>query len=149
MEVQLEKDLQVKHQTYLLMNQHYWMQRARVEWAINGDMNSRFFHATAITRKRRNTIVAIQNSEGYWETDMRRIMQLFIAHYKTIYTKRATTQVQLNFPVEVLNGLPKVPQYLGPALTSQPIDDEIYQTLMTLGPDKAPGPDGINAHAIQ
>lgn len=147
--MELDKDLQVRHQTILIMKQHYWMQRLKINWALHGDMNTRFFHASAITRKRRNTIAAIQNSQGDWETDEGRIHNLFVAHFKSIYTKRADSEVQATFHPDILLDLPKIPTYLHEALTAQPTSEEIHRTVMALGPDKAPGPDGINAGAIQ
>lgn len=54
--IQREKQLQEDHQNTLLMQERYWHQRARLNWALFGDRNTKFFHAIAVTRKRRNSI---------------------------------------------------------------------------------------------
>lgn len=109
----------------------------------------RFFHASAITRNKRNAICAIQNVQGQWETDQKGIRQLFIAHFRSIYVKKASEQVQNLFDPRILNGLNKIPDFMQPYLSEGPTDFEIYQALMSLGPDKAPGSDELNARAIQ
>lgn len=82
-----EREVQNRHQRYLLMNKAYWKQRARIDWMISGDNNSRFFHAMAVSRKRRNQINAILNERDEWETSQTGITRLFVAHFKAIYTK--------------------------------------------------------------
>ncbi|XP_021600662.1 uncharacterized protein LOC110606213 [Manihot esculenta] len=43
-----------------------WKQRAKVFWLWEGDTNTRFFHAMATNRKRKNNVLRLQNSEGVW-----------------------------------------------------------------------------------
>lgn len=42
----------------------YWKQRAKVFWLEEGDSNTRFFHATATTRKKMNHIKSLRNDAG-------------------------------------------------------------------------------------
>lgn len=144
-----ENELQQRHQRYLLMNEAYWLQRARIDWMASGDNNSRFFHAMAISRKRRNQINAILTKEEEWETSPRGITRLFVAHYKAIYTKQASRKVHEVFPPHILSNLPKIPELVRPAMDLDPTDDEIRKAVMALGPHKAPGPDGFHAKLIQ
>jgi len=39
----------------------FWQQRSKVYWLRDGDTNSRFFHAMASSKRRRNYILEIQN----------------------------------------------------------------------------------------
>lgn len=64
-----EQDLNREHQQILHLKERYWYQRSRVDRAILGDGNTRYFHAMAVTRKRRNTIRAVQLNSGSWEPD--------------------------------------------------------------------------------
>ncbi|CAN0884881.1 hypothetical protein LINGRAHAP2_LOCUS14966, partial [Linum grandiflorum] len=44
----------------------YWSQRARTDWAQEGDKNTAFFHRKATARRRRNTISKLQDASGRW-----------------------------------------------------------------------------------
>lgn len=63
----------------------YWKQRARVKWLREGDNNTKFFHAFASNRKRRNFIQSIKNN-GEWVYEFHTIKKLFIDHFKNIYS---------------------------------------------------------------
>lgn len=81
----VEKELKKEHENCLKMQEHYWYQRLRVNWATLGDRNSRFFHAMAITRKRRNTVRALQSDTDDWLTTEKEIRTIFVQHFKAIY----------------------------------------------------------------
>lgn len=83
---EVERGLQAEHDQILLKHEAYWHQRARVKWALFGDANTQYFHAMATTRRRRNSIKAIQIGEGVWETEERKIRKLFLGHFRNIYT---------------------------------------------------------------
>lgn len=147
--VDRENDLQRQHQKYLSMNEQYWLQRSRLNWIQSGDNNTRYFHNTAVARKRRNSIHAIISNSGDWVTDQREIRSNFVAHFKAIYSKQQTTQISELFSSETLAQIPKLPQYAQQSLAAHPTDQEITQALMSLGPSKAPGPDGFTAKILQ
>ncbi|KAK5775145.1 hypothetical protein PVK06_043014 [Gossypium arboreum] len=45
-------------------NEHYWKQKARVNWLKFGDRNTTFFNSQAIQRRRRNFIHKLKDEEG-------------------------------------------------------------------------------------
>ncbi|KAL5538625.1 hypothetical protein UlMin_044504 [Ulmus minor] len=47
----------------------FWKQRARTDWLIAGDRNTKFFHSQASGRRRKNEIIGILNDSGNWVTD--------------------------------------------------------------------------------
>lgn len=145
----VENELQVQHRQCLALQEHYWYQRSRIQWALFGDNNTSFFHASAVTRKRRNTVKAIKNSAGEWKTDDKTIRRTFVEHYRQIYKKCNRTNVLLIYEQEMFAGLPQIPSTVHMCLIADPTDMEIHRALMTLGPDKAAGPDGFNARIIQ
>lgn len=51
--------------TSLLKQQHaYWKQRGTIKWVTLGDANTKFFHANASARFRRNLITTLEDSTG-------------------------------------------------------------------------------------
>ena len=44
----------------------YWRQRAKQFWLKVGDKNTRFFHAWANKRWKRNSILRLRNDQGDW-----------------------------------------------------------------------------------
>lgn len=144
-----EVHLQRQHAEILLLQERFWHQRARVNWSSFGDSNSRFFHATAVARKRRNSIRAILMENGSWETDEKGIRKAFQQHFTQIYKGTDTVPISRVYPTALLQSLPKIPDLVHPSLTAHPTEAEVFRVLMSLGPDKAPGPDGFNAKVVQ
>lgn len=127
----------------------YWHQRSRLHWAILGDRNTKFYHATAISRKRRGQIRTIQAPDGSWEVEEKRIRGLFVDHFKKIYEKTPTVPIDQVYERAVLHGINGLPESAHESLSALPSEQEVYRALMTLGPNKSAGPDGINASLIQ
>lgn len=107
------------------MNERYWLQRSRINWALSGDNNTRYFHATAVARKRCNSINAILFEMGHWVTEPKEITRLFVNHFMGIYTKRATTNIRDSFDTSLLTQLPKLQLFLHEGLQAEPSDLEI------------------------
>ena len=60
LEVDLLRDLD------LILNQEeeLWALKSRVNWLVQGDRNTAFFHVSTLVRRKRNQIMAIKNSMG-------------------------------------------------------------------------------------
>ncbi|KAK8370228.1 hypothetical protein V6Z12_A01G163600 [Gossypium hirsutum] len=51
----------------------YWAQRSRYQWLRDGDRNTRYFHARAMGRLKKNTIEKLKNKDGTWVTNSKDI----------------------------------------------------------------------------
>lgn len=58
--------------------EEYWRQRSRVQWHVQGDRNTSYFHITATQRKRRNMIGKITAENGDVVTEERLITRVFV-----------------------------------------------------------------------
>jgi hypothetical protein len=54
--------------TLLLQEDSYWKQRSKTYWLKDGDTNNKFFHASATSRRRKNTISKLRDASGVWLT---------------------------------------------------------------------------------
>ncbi|TXG66528.1 hypothetical protein EZV62_007803 [Acer yangbiense] len=74
------KELEKSVEDLMDSEELYWKQRSRAEWLEAGDRNSKFFHARATARHKKNSIHRLQNREGRLEDSeagMARVIQEF------------------------------------------------------------------------
>ncbi|KAJ4751955.1 RNA-directed DNA polymerase (reverse transcriptase)-related family protein [Rhynchospora pubera] len=82
------------------------------------------------------------------EEDLRRA---FVTYFKSIFCSQPLDPCPFwqQLPVDFVSSFPSLPQQYSSMLNSLPLESEITATLFSLPPDRAPGPDGINARFIQ
>lgn len=146
-----EKELQDKYNSTLHQINAYWLQRSRLRWNAEGDLNTAFFHATTSARRRRNMIHMLQREDGTWTVCPKEIKASFVKHFRSIYCEPDLSPPE--WPPEVTAGvqanLPVLDQLHRAHLEERPTAQEIMKAVFGLGPDRAPGSDGINARLIQ
>lgn len=94
--------LNQEHDRYLLMWELLWHQSSRVKWAEFGDRNSVFFHASTITRRRRNNIGSLFIQGIGWITEEGEICRAFVNHFKAIYKKGARPKITETYSPQFL-----------------------------------------------
>lgn len=146
-----EEQLQEQYNCCLLQINAYWRQRSRLRWTVEGDLNTSFFHATVASRRRRNTIHMLQLDDGTWTIDAVKIRKAFVTHFRNLYCPSEEAPIrwsQARFQ-NLQQTLPRLPADQAAMLDAIPTAQEIALSLFSLGPDRAPGPDGINARFMQ
>lgn len=93
----------------------------------------------------------LQLEDDSWTVCPNAIRSAFINHFKQIYCEPDLVPNQ--WPVEVMESLQRTIPSIDPTrminLASTPTKQEIAAAIFELGPDRAPGPDGINARLLQ
>ncbi|KAL4366778.1 hypothetical protein GQ457_05G010670 [Hibiscus cannabinus] len=121
------------------MEEMFWHQRSRVNWLKFGDRNSKFFHATTIQNRRRNSIVKIKDKYGVWNENEDNIAAIFQAYFESLFSKNTN----VNFR-GVDDCIPKVVTCeMNRGLCREVTDDEIKDAVFSMGALKSPGPDGF------
>ncbi|XP_078178924.1 uncharacterized protein LOC144573109 [Carex rostrata] len=129
--------LRIKERAFELANniESKWKHRSRCNWLANGDKNTKFFHAFASSRKRRNLITEIQVG-GQVISDTGQILQAFTSDMRNLL---GTKHSLLSFRAEALYPSNPSLDQLGSTFSYNEIDVSVKQ----LANNKASGPDGI------
>nr|GEY06184.1 RNA-directed DNA polymerase, eukaryota [Tanacetum cinerariifolium] len=112
-------------------------QKAKVNWAIEGDENSKFFHGVI---NKRHSQLAIRGVfvNGDWYTDPSMVKEAFLDHFTARFKQPSCGRLKLNmsFP----NGLSSDQVS---DLDKDISIDEIHKAVWDCGESKSPGPDGF------
>ena len=93
--INLEK---VLHQYLeLLLDQEHdlWALKSRINWMIQGDRNTSFYHVSTIARRKRNHIAAAKDDVGNWLTEDRQVMDFFRRGFVELYTTSHSSAPQV------------------------------------------------------
>ena len=118
----------------------YWKQRAKKFWLKDGDSNSKFFHAFASRRKKKNKIERLKGDDRKWYDWENGLGNLMIGYFHSLFSSQqgATSSI---------TGL--VHQQVSSEQNSElmkPIEElEVKEVLFDIHPDKSPGLNGMNA----
>lgn len=112
-------------------------QRAKIEWVINGDENSSFFHGVINCRRARNKIngLILDNS---WVEDPIIIKQKVLQSFKSKFEEPMVNRPQLDG-----EGFKRLRRCDSELLTARFSKEEIKEAVWECGDDKSPGPDGF------
>ncbi|OMO54874.1 reverse transcriptase [Corchorus capsularis] len=119
-----------------------WRQRAKMSWLKEGDRNSRFFHSVATHRKRRNTIVSIQDEMGHWQTDCVSVENVIVKYYKDIFSSLHPTIHQIHQVTGLVDR--RVSTSMSAMLDREFTREEVRVAVFDMEPNKSAGPDGMS-----
>ena len=147
----VRKEKSVREELEVLLNREETMraQKARSNWILNGDGNTRYFQTVVKQRRARSKILHIKDEEGLLIEDLLEIENRLVNHFKSSYEDLALLSVDsILSELQSLN-IPKLSHQqcldMSRLVNSWEIEDTIFQ----LGPHKALGPDGIPAFFYQ
>ncbi|KAK3218464.1 hypothetical protein Dsin_012434 [Dipteronia sinensis] len=139
----IEKDVE----GLLYCDEIYWKQRSRVDWLGAGDRNSRYFHAKATARKKKNHISSLLDTAGRTQETEEGMAVVVSDFFASLFKS-------VNPPMEDIRKVSAPVRYrlsddqtrsLGAVISA----DEIKVAVFSLNPTKAPGPDGFQAIFFQ
>ncbi|MCI06900.1 transposon TX1 putative 149 kDa protein, partial [Trifolium medium] len=114
------------------------IQRFRAKWLREGDVNSRYFHACIKSRRKHNSIQALQTNDG-WAENATDIRQVIVSFFKNHFSTASWS-------------LPRLDGIMFPLLTGDDNDAltrpfqmiEIQEAVLEADGNKSPGPDVFN-----
>jgi hypothetical protein len=122
----------------LLIECKYWRKRCTIRWVKMSEDNTKFFHAMASQRMRRNTISVLKAADGRMVSDHDEMAGLLWSEYK----ERLGTSVPINMQFDLDRLITRVTGL--DELTTPFLKEEIDLVIKEMPSDRAPGPDGFN-----
>ena len=111
----------------------------RETWLKDGDRNSRFFHISAVVRRRNNSIDAIRGEDGIWIVNLSEIREYVVRNFKQLFTEEV-----ISCPADLENLIhPYISESENAYLCLMPTPNEIKEAVFSMQSLKSPGPDGL------
>ena len=141
--INLENELIKELDVVLNQEEEIWALESRVNWLVQGDRNTNFYHVSTLVRRKQNQILAIKDSVGEWIFEERAIKEHIRNGFEGIYTSsfscvtRAAPSLsrwQVSLSEEEKHSIGGVAS-----------EDEIKVALWSLKAFKVPGLDGLHA----
>jgi hypothetical protein len=106
-----------------------------------GDKNTKFFHACASQRRRKNFIYKIKDGRSrLWERG-EEVENAFVEYFSNLYSSSNCGAAEIN-----LQGLEdRVSNEMNTSLLKEFSKEEVHAALRQMALMKAPGPDGLSA----
>ncbi|GJR11897.1 RNA-directed DNA polymerase, eukaryota [Tanacetum coccineum] len=135
----LEERLEILNKIYSLTNTESCelAQKAKVQWAVEGDENTKFFHGI-INKRRNNLAIRGITAEGMWSDDPNIVKKEFFSHFQNRF--EAPRSSRLHLDMQFPNKLSRDQSADLERIFSK---EEIKQAVWDCGLDKSPGPDGF------
>lgn len=140
----LESKLIREYDAILLQKELYWKQKARMNWSVHGELNTRSFHASVLHRRRKAKIQQLRDKARRWCTEDREIQQMALEFYEKLYKEDANVSWDESSWL-----FPKLKQNCIWWLNREVTDYDVKSVISKFGAHKAPGSDGIPASFIQ
>jgi hypothetical protein len=134
-----------KRMAHLLVQEDaYWRQRAKSHWLRDGDLNTKFFHAAATSRRKVNHINSLLDPSGNLVTKDEDLCEVARDYFVDIFKKQNSI---IDPVINVVN------QSISPEdnimLTEPFTMEEFKEAMFSMHPDKCPGPDGFSPSFFQ
>ncbi|XP_061353715.1 uncharacterized protein LOC133298441 [Gastrolobium bilobum] len=141
----LQRNLWGELNAIYLQEEFIWFQRSRCEWMVNGDRNTKFYHATIVSRGRRNKILALKDEEDNWIGEPQALKEMVVGFFEKVYINEGTNIA----PFPFFGCFPKITSPSFHQLHAVPSELEIKDVFFSMSPFKAPGPDWLHAIFFQ
>ena len=81
-DVKKERDLRIDLENLMEREELMWAQKARSNWIIQGDRNTKFFQTVVKQRRARNRILQLKTENGNLTEDLNEIESMLVTYFK-------------------------------------------------------------------
>ena len=142
-----DRDLQLKMKaelkTLIREEELKRIQRSKEIDLLEGDNNTKYYHAKANGRRRKTSIIRLMQDEGVIE-GQQQLMNYITDFYKGLFGRPDNSTISLNG-----DGITKLSEADGEILTRNFSLKELEEAVFGMAANKASGPDGFNVEFYQ
>lgn len=128
----------------LLQEEDYWKQRAKAFWLKDGDSNTKYFHATASSRKRMNQIEKLLNNDNVLVRSQEDLCEVTHNYLHELFQVQQAVYAPV---IEAVNSI--VTEEDNHHLMDKFTEEEFRCAIFQMHPDKSLGLDGLNPAFFQ
>ncbi|WOH08313.1 hypothetical protein DCAR_0727751 [Daucus carota subsp. sativus] len=122
-----------------------WQQKARINWQLKGDRNTKYFHNIMKYKWSKNKIRGVHNSSDVWITEPKELQEEFYAYFKDFFKEKRRSDI-----FKIGNLLSKrLDEAEAERLVQMVTMEELELALSQSPSNKAPGPDGFDAGSLK
>lgn len=125
--------------TLLIQEEPYWRQWAKTFWLRDRDNNTRYFHVTANSKKKRNHIMKLHNADNVEVHEQTSLCQIANDYFVDLFQGRDGVYEPVLDIIEQRLSVEDNDMLTGPF-----IESEFRNALFQMHSDKAPDPHGLN-----
>ncbi|XP_074293205.1 uncharacterized protein LOC141620164 [Silene latifolia] len=140
--MQQEHDVAQELKELLAARDNFLVQKAKIQWSLEGDINTAFFHNSIRKRMIQNKVLSIEDQNGIVCTDGEQIQQAVLSYYMELLGSQTST-VPVN--VHVVRRGKCCTESHWEALNRPVTADEVKKALFSIPKDKSPGLDGYTS----
>ncbi|XP_050909906.1 uncharacterized protein LOC127123748 [Lathyrus oleraceus] len=123
------------------LEKHLQIKLAKVQYMVNGDRNTNFYHTKVVQHRRRKVVNVIKDGEGNWIDASGKIRELFNTNFLNLYTKdlAATAWSKMH------HAFSNMDKHHRRSLEADINNYEVQKMLFDMATWKCPGPDSFHA----
>ena len=137
-EFNFRKILKLHLENLLLIECKYWRKRCTVRWVKMSEDNTKFFHAMATNRYRRNSIALLKDDDGRIVSGHEEMAGMLWSSYRSRMGQATGINMQFDL-ARLFNRVDGLEELTIPFTT-----EEMDLVVKEMPAHKAPGPDGFN-----
>jgi len=84
--------------TILNQTETFWFQKSRIDAIREGDPNTRCFHLSTITRRKRNKIESLRSTDDEWISDIAEVKNLVLEYSTSLFMDFSYSVMHSNLP---------------------------------------------------
>eukprot|EP00253_Pinus_taeda_P024473 PITA_24473 len=140
--LEMEKTLSQQWHKHCSQEETLWRQKSRIQWLKEGELNTKFFHRSALDHGSSNRILELKNTAGEILKSHNDISTLLSDHFKSIAQEPPINREEAI--KELTAAIPKtITSDQNWALCREVSLEEVEEAIKSMPNDKAPGPEGF------